>query len=60
MDKSLTEMECVEEIGFDDLQQRLEKLVNLLKERETGCFTWHEMLNEQLKKLHGLLCPLFS
>ena len=47
------------EITHDALQERAEKLVALLKEREVGMFTWHMMLNESLKEFHDLLCPLF-
>lgn len=47
------------EITHDLLQQKLEKLLQLLKERETECFTWHGALNESLSELHELLCPLF-
>ena len=48
------------DVSHDALQEKAEKLIALLKERETGMFTWHMMLNEQLKEIHDILCPLFS
>lgn len=47
------------EITHDSLQEQLERTLNILKQRETGCFTWHIALNEALSELHGTLCPLF-
>lgn len=48
------------EVSYDKLQEEAEKLVALLKDRETGMFSWHMLLNERLKTIHDLLCPLFS
>ena len=45
-------------ITYDLLQEKAEKLVALLKERQIGMFTWHMLLNESLKGFHDLLCPL--
>jgi len=47
--------------SHDKLQDEAEKLLSLLKERETtGLFSWHARLNERLKTIHDLLCPLFG
>ena len=48
------------EISHDRLQEEAEKLVALLKDREVGLFSWHILLNERLKTIHDILCPLFS
>ena len=48
------------QVSHDKLQEEAEKLVALLKERETGMFTWHMMLNDRLKAIHDILCPLFG
>lgn len=60
----LTERNCCEyrkkEITHDLLQEQLEKALNILKQRETGLFTWHIALNEALSELHDTLCPLFK
>mgnify|MGYP001562450634 CR=1 FL=1 len=47
-------------VSYDELQDEAEKLLALLKERETGMFSWHMMINERLKAIHGIICPLFS
>jgi len=47
-------------VSYDELQEEAEKLVALLKERETGMFAWHMLLNERLKAFHDILCPLFK
>lgn len=46
-------------ITHDALQERVEKILALLHDRQEGMFTWHMLLNEALKDLHDLLCPLF-
>ena len=48
------------EITHDSLQEQIERTLNILKQRETGCFTWHMALNEALSELHNTLCPLFK
>ena len=48
------------EITHDLLQEKAEKLAALLKERQTGLFSWQMLLNESLKEFHDLLCPLFG
>jgi DNA gyrase/topoisomerase IV subunit A len=47
------------EISHDALQERAERLVALLKDRQVGLGIWHVELNESLKEFHDLLCPLF-
>ena len=47
-------------LSLDEIQNEAEKLVSLLKERETGMFSWHMLLNERLMSLHNFLCPLFG
>ncbi len=49
-----------DEVSYDKLQEEAEKLVSLLKDREVGMFSWHILLNERLKSIHDLLCPLFG
>ena len=48
------------DVSHDRLQEEAEKLVALLKDREVGLFSWHMLLNERLKTIHDLLCPLFD
>ncbi len=48
------------EITHDSLQEQLERTLNILKQRETGWFTWHMALNEALSELSSTLCPLFQ
>ncbi|MEA3453035.1 MAG: hypothetical protein U9Q96_01725 [Patescibacteria group bacterium] len=50
----------VAELTHDDLQERAEKLVALLKDREVGLFSWHLALNGSLQELYDLLCPIFG
>lgn len=45
-------------VSYDEVQAQAEKLVALLKDRETGLFSWHTCVNEQMKSLHDLICPL--
>ncbi len=47
-------------VSHDELQDKAEKVFTILKKRETGLFAWHMMLNEGLKELHDILCPLFG
>ncbi len=47
-------------ITYDELREKAEKLVALLKERQTGYSTWHMLLNISLQEFHDLLCPLFK
>ena len=42
-------------INLDELQQETEKLLALLKERETGYASWHELMHERLTNLHALI-----
>ncbi len=46
--------------SFDRLQAEAEKLVAILKERETGMFTWHMCVHSQMKVVHDLLHPIFK
>lgn len=47
-------------VTYDQLQAEAEKLVALLKDRETGVFSWHTCVHERLENLHNLLCPMFK
>jgi hypothetical protein len=38
-------------MDLDALQNSAEKLVALLKERESGCMSWHMMLNSLLNDI---------
>lgn len=41
-------------ISLDDLQTEAEKLLALLKDRQTGISVWHMFLHERLENLHKL------
>lgn len=56
----MTKTEQKSVVSHDRLQEEAEKLVALLKDREVGLFSWHTLLNERLKTIHDLLCPLFG
>ncbi len=47
-------------VSFDQLQAESEKLVAILKERETGMFTWHGLVRSQMKVIHDLIHPIFD
>jgi len=50
-----SEIEVVKSINLDELQEEMEKLLSLLKDRQPGLFTWNEFLMERMKKIHSLL-----
>jgi len=41
-------------INLDDLQQEVEKLLALLKDRQQGLMTWNEFMQERLQNLYKL------
>ena len=54
--ETTTELSVVEKKGvnLDDLQQEVEKLLALLKDRQPGLITWNEFMQERLQNLHKL------
>lgn len=43
-----------EGINLDELQQEMERLLALFKDRKPGLMTWNEFLHERLQNLHKL------
>lgn len=41
-------------VSLDDLQQEIEKLLALLKDRQPGLMTWNEFMQKRLQNLHKL------
>lgn len=41
-------------VDLDRLQQEVEKLLALLKDRQTGLAAWHDFMHERLENLHKL------
>ncbi|OGZ29228.1 MAG: hypothetical protein A2427_03040 [Candidatus Nealsonbacteria bacterium RIFOXYC1_FULL_40_7] len=41
-------------VNLDDLQQEVEKLLALLKDRQPGLITWNGFMQERLQALHKL------
>lgn len=41
-------------INLDELQQEVEKLLSLLRDRQPGLMCWNEFLHERIKNLHAL------
>lgn len=47
-------------VSLDQLQDEAEKLLALLKDRQTGMMSWHFCLNERLKGFYSLIAPLYQ
>jgi len=41
-------------MDLDELQNEAEKLVSLLKDKQTGLMSWNFLLRDRLEKLHEL------
>lgn len=46
--------------NLDLLQEEVEKLMALLKDRQTGTMSWNMFLQERLEKLHTLLSKVLN
>ena len=46
--------ETKNDINLDELQQEIEKLLVLLKDRQPGLMSWNEFVRKRLTNLHSL------
>lgn len=58
--RTLIETHVPKGIDLDELQQEVEKLLALLKDRQKGMMSWHSFLHERLQKLHALTLHYFG
>jgi len=42
-------------MNLDELQKETEKLLSLLKDRQTGMYTWNEFLSERLSNIKKMI-----
>lgn len=42
-------------VNLDELQQEVERILNLLKDRQPGLFTWNGFMHERLQSLYVLI-----